>query len=255
MFFILSKTLNYFTLLVVLICGFFLLHVIFKNPKWKKRFFWIAFGMLFFFSNDFIANEAMKAWELQATAFKDVKKKYELGIVLTGVTSGRRIPDDRVYFQKGADRVTHAVQLYKLGQVKKILISGGSGLLVAPELREADELKKAFLLMGVPDSALLIENVSRNTAESATEVKKMLGDSIKSSDCLLITSAFHMRRSRACFAKAGIPMDTFTTDFYSHPRNFYIDTLIVPQLEGLVLWQKLIKEWVGFTAYWMAGYV
>ena len=255
MFFILSKTLNYFTMLMVLICGFFLLSVILRNAKWKKRAFWIAFGFLFFFSNDFIANEVMMAWEIEATAFKDINRKYELGIVLTGVTSGLREPDDRVYFQKGADRVTHAVQLYKEGHVKKILISGGSGRLVDIQIREADELKKAFLLMGVPEADLLIENQSRNTYESAVEVKKILSDSIKANDCLLITSAFHMRRSLACFKKAGIPMDTFSTDFYSHPRNFYLDTLLLPQLEGLILWQKIIKEWVGFSAYWAAGYV
>lgn len=255
MFFILSKTLNYLTMLMVLICGFLVLSVVLKNAKWRKRFFWIAFGMLFFFSNDFIANEAMMAWELKATPLADIKRKYELGIVLTGVTSEFREPADRVYFQKGADRVTHALQLYKEGFVKKILISGGSGRLVDVEIREADELKKAFLLMGVPEADLMIENQSRNTYESAEEVKKILADSIKASDCVLITSSFHMRRSRACFVKAGIPMDTYATDFYSHPRNFYLDTLLLPSLDGLILWQKLIKEWVGFAAYWVAGYV
>src|SRR5688572_8214168 len=95
---------------------------ILKNPTWKKRTFWIALVMLFFFSNDFIANEAMRAWELEATPLNKITRTYELGIVLTGVTSGYREPADRVYFQKGADRVTHTVQLYKLGLIKKILI-------------------------------------------------------------------------------------------------------------------------------------
>jgi uncharacterized SAM-binding protein YcdF (DUF218 family) len=241
-------------MILLVICLCFLLSVLLKNEKWRKRAFWAAFIMLFFFSNDFIANEVMRAWELKATPFSEMTRTYEMGIVLTGVTSGYREPADRVYFQKGADRVTHAVQLYKLGIIKKVLISGGTGRLVDVQTREADELKKAFLIMGVPEEDILIENQSRNTYESAVEVKKMLG-SIQASDCLLITSAFHMRRSRACFKKAGIPMDTFTTDFYAHDRFFYPDTLIVPQLEALILWQKLIKEWVGLAAYKAAGYV
>jgi len=241
-------------MLIVLICVFLLLSVILKNPKWRKRFFWTAFGMLFFFSNDFIANEAMRAWEIEATPFSEVRK-YKLGIVLTGVTSGFREPADRVYFQRGADRVTHTLQLYKEGFIDKILISGGSGRLVDVEIREADQLKKAFMLMGVPEEDMMIENQSRNTYESAEEVKKILGDSIRADDCVLITSSFHMRRSRACFKKAGIPMETFSTDFYAHPRYFYLDTLLVPSLDALVLWQKLIKEWVGFAAYWAAGHV
>jgi uncharacterized SAM-binding protein YcdF (DUF218 family) len=242
-------------MITVLVCGLLLFSVLLKNPKWKKRAFWTAFIMIFFFSNLFVANEAMRAWEMEPVAFDHVTKKYKLGIVLTGVTQGLREPSDRVYFNKGADRVTHAVQLYKLGIVEKVLISGGSGGITNTEFREADELKKAFLLMGVPESDLLIENVSRNTYESAVEVKKMVGDSIRVEQCLLITSAFHMRRSLACYRKAGMDIDTFSVDFYSHARNFYFDSLFIPQLDGIVMWQKLIKEWVGFTAYKMAGYV
>lgn len=240
-------------MIIVVVCVFFALSAILKKDAWRKRMFWIGFGMLLFFSNEFFANMAMRAWELEATPFSNIRKKYELGIVLTGVTMGVREPNDRVYFNKGADRVTHAVQLYKLGHIRRILISGGSGKLTEVTMREADELKKAFLLMGVPDEDLLIENESRNTYESSVKVKAMLGDSIPASDCLLITSAFHMRRSLACFAKAGIPMDTFSTDFYSHAGNFTAN-LFIPQLDGLILWQKLIKEWVGLAAYKLAGY-
>jgi uncharacterized SAM-binding protein YcdF (DUF218 family) len=253
-FFVLSKTLNYLTMIMVLVTVFFFLAAFLKNQKWRKRSFWIAFGMLLFFSNDFIANEMMAAWELEATPMDKITRKYEVGIVLTGITSGYREPADRVYFQKGADRLVHTVQLYKAGIIRKVLISGGSGRLVETYMPEADELKKAALLMGVLEEDIILENQSRNTAESAQEVKKILGPT-KASDCLLITSAFHMRRSRACFEKAGIPMDTFTTDFYSHPRSYYPDTFLVPSTEAINLWQKLIKEWVGMIAYKAAGYI
>lgn len=241
-------------MIIIVVVVLFFLSVFLKNEKWRKRSFWLALGMLLFFSNDFIANEVITAWEVKATPMAAITRQYELGIVLTGVTSGSREPADRVYFQKGADRVTHTVQLYKAGVIRKILISGGTGRLADVQMPEADELKKAFLLMGVPEEDIMLENQSRNTAESANEVKKILGPT-KASDCLLITSAFHMRRSRACFAKAGIPMDTFSTDFYSHPRNFYPDSLIVPQLDAIMIWQKVIKEWVGMTAYKVAGYI
>ena len=55
----------------------------------------------------------MSAWEIKTKAYADMKP-HELGIVLTGATLPFRIPDDRVYFQRGADRVIHTVQLYKL---------------------------------------------------------------------------------------------------------------------------------------------
>ena len=198
----------------------------------------------------------MLAWEPDATPFADIKRKYEYGIVLTGVTSPQLIPKDRVYFGKGADRVTHAIQLYKMGLVKQIIVSGGSGRLIEIEEREADNLRDAMILMGVPIGDILIENISRNTFESAVEVKKMLElRNVNPSDCILITSAFHMRRSIACYRKAKMEMDTFTTDFYTHKRVFTPDALLIPRIEAMFIWQRLFKEWIGFVAYKIAGYV
>jgi uncharacterized SAM-binding protein YcdF (DUF218 family) len=255
MFFFLSKTLNYLTmpLTIVVIC--FLTGLVLRNVRWKKRLLWSAFILLFLFSNDFIANEFMRAWEIPTKPFAAMQKR-KLAIVLTGATIPLLKPADRVYFQRGADRVTHTVQLYKLGLVEKILISGGSGRLVDIDEREADSFKDAMVVMGVPATDIIIENQTRNTHESAVEVQKMLLQlNITDDECLLVTSAFHMRRSLACYRKVGLDPEPFTTDFYAHPRVFYIDTLLFPKLDALMIWHKLIREWVGFIAYKLAGYV
>jgi uncharacterized SAM-binding protein YcdF (DUF218 family) len=75
------------------------------------------------------------------------------------------------------------------------------------------------------------------------------------SACLLVTSAFHMRRSLACYHHAGLYPDEFSTDFYSHEREFYPDSILIPQLNALIVWHKLMREWVGFIAYKLAGYI
>jgi uncharacterized SAM-binding protein YcdF (DUF218 family) len=254
MFFVLSKTLNYLVMPLTVICICLLASVIIRNGRWKKRMFWSAFALLFFFSNDFIANEFMRGWEIAVTPISALRP-HKLGIVLTGATLPL-MPNDRVYFQRGADRVTHTVQLYKAGLLEKILISGGSGRLLGSEEPEADQFKKAMVMMGVDAAHIVIENETRNTYESAVQVKKMLSDSgYDGSDCLLITSAFHMRRSLACYRKAGLHPDAFSTDFYSHPRDFYPDSLIIPQLNALSLWHKMVREWTGFLAYKLAGYI
>ena len=111
-------------------------------------------------------------------------------------------------------------------------------------------------MMGVPDSVIMLENETRNTYESAVAVKPMLDSlHVNGRDCLFITSAFHMRRSLACYKKAGLDIEPFTTDFYSNPRSFYPDNLLIPKLEALMTWQKLVKEWVGMLAYKVAGYI
>ncbi len=113
-----------------------------------------------------------------------------------------------------------------------------------------------MIMMGVADQDILVENESRNTHESAVNIKPTLASlQYDADDCLLITSAFHMRRSLACFRKEGLIIAPFSTDFYAHPRFFYPDVLFIPNLDAMVLWQKLIKEWVGIIAYKLVGYI
>ncbi len=255
MFFILSKTLNYLTMPLVIICSLLLSSVIIRSSHWKRRLFMAGLILLLFLSNDFIANEFMKAWEVPPTPLADIKKHYAWGILLSGVTKSEMDPKDRVYFQNGADRVTHTFQLYKTGIIQKILISGGSGRLIDIGQREADDIASVLAMMGVKPQDIIAENKSRNTHESALEVKSLLAANAKPEDCLLITSAFHMRRSLACYAKVGWRMDVFSTDFLSHKRKFTIDILFIPKLEALGDWNVLVKEWVGYVMYAMAGYI
>jgi uncharacterized SAM-binding protein YcdF (DUF218 family) len=111
-------------------------------------------------------------------------------------------------------------------------------------------------MMGVDSAAILIENQTRNTYESAIAVKPILDSLGFSADqCLLITSAFHMRRSLACYRKVGVNLQAFPTDYYTHAPQFSVDEWIVPSAEAIVIWTKLFREWVGFVAYKVAGYV
>jgi uncharacterized SAM-binding protein YcdF (DUF218 family) len=255
MFFFLSKTLSYLLKPLVIICFGLVLSVWVKNPRWKKRLLMIATVMLLFFSNEFILNEAMRAWEVKVTPFQELHQKYEFAVLLCGVAKSEVGPKDRIYIGSAADRINHTLQLYKLGFVKKILISGGSGRLIDTGDREAAELSSLLQLMGVPASDILIENNSRNTHESAVEVRNILQPITTPSQCLLVTSANHMRRSAACFEKVGWPMDQFSTDFLSHYRKFTFDVLFIPKMEAFTSWHVLLKEWVGYAAYWVAGYV
>jgi len=255
MFFFLSKTLNYVTMPLVIILLCLVLSAVIKKVSLKKWLFRIGLGLLIFFSNEFIANEIIQAWELPAVAFDDIKKTYDWGIILTGVTKLEAEPRDRVHFSRGADRAIHSVQLYKLGIVKKILVSGGSGRLDGSGPREADELATALAMMGVKSEDIFLENESRNTHESAELVKKILEKNSTPGQCLLITSGYHMRRSVACFAKAQWKTDYFSVEILSHKRKYSFDTLFIPKPDALGLWHTLVKEWVGMLAYRIAGYI
>jgi uncharacterized SAM-binding protein YcdF (DUF218 family) len=255
MFFVFSKILAFLTqplaISVILMVSAWAV----KNARWKKILFRTGFILLLFTSNYFIANEAMRAWEVPVTTYKSVTKTYDFGVLLTGVTKTEMVPKDRVYFNRGADRATHTLQLYKLGIIKKILVSGGSGRLNGTGVKEADDLADFLRLAGVPGEDIVIENRSKNTHESAEEVKAILAGLDGPKDLLLVTSGYHMRRSMACFRKAGVDIDAFSAEPTAEPRVYTPDALFIPRLDAIGIWQTLLKEWVGFIAYWLVGYV
>jgi len=255
MFFILSKTLYFLIQPLTIIIILLLWGLIDKKALRRKKLLWAATILLLFFSNSFIVNEVLLLWEVPPTPLKEIGKQYDLGIVLTGVANTQKSPHDRVYLEKGADRATHAIQLYRQGVINKILISGGSSRLIKNKLKEADNLALVFRTCGIPEADILIENQGRNTYESAVNCASLIEDQAKDHSVVLITSAFHMRRASACFQKAGLEVDKFSADFYTFDRKFTPDTWLLPSQGAIHKWTIIIKEWVGIVAYKVSGYI
>jgi uncharacterized SAM-binding protein YcdF (DUF218 family) len=253
MFFLFSKLLDFFLQPILWILLLLIVGLVLKNSKRKKVFLISGIGLLLFFTNPFIINEAWLAWEKAPVPIKNVPV-YDAGILLTGITSGDKSPHDRVYFEKGADRLLHTLVLYRKGKFQKIIISGGSGSISQRYAPEADELRKILLLSCVPDSVIIVEDKSRNTRENALFTQKILAQHPEIKKTLLITSAFHMRRAEACFRKVGLNPDIFPADYYSYDRTFIFAYLVIPKEKALYDWNRLLHEMVGFLVYKVLGY-
>lgn len=209
---------------------------------------------MLFFGNNFIANETMNLWEVRPVLIKNLPKEpFDVAIILTGVTNSGKEPYDRVHFNKGADRVTHAVQLYKLGKIKRILVSGGTGRLTGVIKQEAPLLRKVLIDCGVNEKDIMIESRSRNTYENALHSSDTLKKLYKNGRFLLITSAFHMRRSQACFKKQNLEVTPYSVDYYSTERKWTPDEWLIPKAGAFLRWNVLLKEWIGYTAYALTG--
>lgn len=251
MFFILSKTLFYLLMPLTWILACFLASLWVKRASRKKRFFRLGLGLLLFFSNPFFANEAFLAWEVPATEIKRLKS-YEVGIVLTGISNAQREPKDRLYLNKGGDRLVHTLQLYKVGKIKKILISGGH--FFENDIHEGKEMKRIFVLAGVNENDIILEDKSLNTRENALFSAQILKEQFAGQSYLLITSAFHLRRAQDCFKRAGINADAFSVDFYSQNRTWLPSHWLVPNEKSLYYWYVLIHEILGYLVYKIVGY-
>ena len=193
----------------------------------------------------------MKSWEIEPTLFRDLQK-HRYGVLLTGVTSMEKYPADRIHFNKGADRVLHTIELYKLGLIDKIIVTGGSGALLTTTKSESENLKTVLVQAGVPSDDIILEIKARNTAENALYTKELINPN---EQIILITSAFHMRRAVACFRKAGMNVTTFPTDLYSVHYSWTPEGWLIPNINSLANWDILMKEWMGFIAYKIKGYI
>ena len=255
MFFYLSKLFTFILMPYTQMIAWFLLSLFLRNKIWKRRFFYLGIIYLVFFSNRFIANEVLLSWEVPPTPIVSLKHEYMAGIVLGGVTNSDKEPRDRTYFYKGADRITHAVQLYKLGIIKKILVSGGSSKLINRDIKEAHNLRAFLIMCDIPEEDIIVEDGSRNTHENANLSAEILKSRFPGEKHLVITSAFHLRRAMGCFRKTGLDVEGFSTDFYSKKRQYTPDKFIVPDLSAFGDWQLIIREWLGFIFYKIAGYI
>ncbi|WP_209330185.1 YdcF family protein [Lunatimonas salinarum] len=256
MFFYISQLFSFLVMpltsvIILLLAGQFM-----RKRKWKIWFQVAGLILLLIVSNNFLANLVINYWE---PPFKPIAElpHYEVGIVLTGVTNLNKTAEDRTFFAHGADRATQAVQLYNEKKLGKILISGGQGLDPVNDQREARKLAEFMVVAGVPPEDIIVEDAAKNTRENALFTKEMLESHHYSIDqtYLLITSAFHMYRAEGCFKKVGVKVDTFPVDYYGNDRILDYKGIVQPNPNAILIWHKLVKEWLGITMYRLVGYM
>jgi uncharacterized SAM-binding protein YcdF (DUF218 family) len=100
----------------------------------------------------------------------------------------------------GPDRVEHAVKLYQSGYAKWIMATGMHRELPGIVATWPQLAMRHAVSMGVPDTAFILEERSTSTYEDAQYVREdMLERGFQSA--IIVSSPFHMRRSRMAFRK------------------------------------------------------
>jgi len=255
MFFLLSKILAF--ILSPYTWVFIGLLVLLKKAWHTPLKKWVLGLTVFFyvFSNSFLVDEIVRAWEYEDDAIYLKETHYDLAIVLGGMG---RVDErqQRFDFTGAGDRLFQTLDLYYKKRIAKILITGGSGSVNKPNLREAVYIKKYLETIAVPDSNLIIESNSKNTYENAIFTRHVL-DSIKfKGSILLVTSSSHMRRSLAIFKKAGFNNITpYVTNKFSGKRKFEFDHCFIPNSEAINIFNVIFHEIVGYIIYKFKGYL
>ena len=243
MFYIASKLLAF---LIQPVIWVFILLIFALFHKSKRKIILVTSIITFyFFSNNFIADEFARLWEVKKFT---PSITYDVGIVLGGIADYDKITKTH-NFNKNADRLMYAEQLYHKGIIKKIMLSGGNGLLFNDGYVESEAMRDYLLVNKIPIKDIIIENNSRNTIENAMNSAEILKEKYNNGMFLLITSANHMRRAKLCFDKAKLETTAFPTDCTNSYRSTGYDYILFPRVEALERWQDLIHEWIGYIVY------
>jgi len=173
-------------------------------------------------------------------------------VVLGGNTANARAnwfePLDKT---TATTRVDAAAELYLARRAPKVLLSGGA---LEGDISEARGMAAAIRQLGVPESALILENSSRSTYENAY----LSADALRQhgiQSILLVTSAVHMPRAMAVFRTQGITvMPAAVPKQIVLPEDGSISPWI-PNERALDASRSIIKEYAAIVLYWARGWI
>jgi len=247
MFFILSKILDF---LLQPICWIFILLGFAYFSRFSKRFIALTFSLLLILSNGWFVNQCYLAYESPQTT---LKQSYQWCIILGG---GMMRAGNGYRTGETADRFIQPLLLYKQGKVKRLLITGGNvnikGLKI-DATKESKKVKEVLIAMGVNEKDIYLEENARNTHENAVNTKKMLQPYV-GERMVLVTSAMHMPRAKACYTKEGFLIDEFPADIKKKDTYTGILDRIIPEERNLTKFAELVREIAGYIIYKIVGF-
>lgn len=95
-------------------------------------------------------------------------------------------------------RAAEAIQLYQSGWGNYLIFSGAARDETGPS--NAEVMKQQALQAGVPESAIIVEDLARTTHQNAEQTQEIL-DQYHIQRLIVVTSPYHQRRAGLEFAK------------------------------------------------------
>ena len=231
---------------------FFMIAWFSKNKKRKSLLFKTGCVLLLFFTNPFIINRIIGAYETKPLQLQP-GAQYNAGIVLGGFVAYNE-EENQGYFNQVSDRFIETALLYKQGHIRKIIVAAGNGYMTENNFEEANFVKNALVMLGIPAEVIYTDTTSRNTLENANNTKAIIEAQHMQGPFLLISSALHLPRAQLVFRKKDLNVILYPCDFNSTSvqNNILVDD-IWPSAEALEHWDRFIKEMAGILTYKITG--
>lgn len=98
-------------------------------------------------------------------------------------------------------RLDHALDLYRKGNARRILTTGGAG--GDPLYTESEVGRKYLAQNGVPVEAIIVETVSESTAQSAVAAAEIMRR-MNLESCIVVSDGYHIYRAKRMLQDQGL---------------------------------------------------
>ncbi len=199
--------------------------------------------LFLFFSNGYFYGLCLSAYvKPYITDFNAIGHyKYAL---LPGGFTGYDKWRERTDYGFAADRQVDAIELYKLGKVEKLVVTGDGASCKDGNVEVyLNQLERVW---GVNRRDVIIEPEALNTFQNIDYSLKLVPD-MRSENTIVVNSAIYMRRTLLSCQKLDFNPAYYATDV-NLSREWTWQSWI-PDFHVMDEWMRLIHEWIGIIAY------
>jgi uncharacterized SAM-binding protein YcdF (DUF218 family) len=235
------------SLLLLMLAGMLLLR---KRPVAGRWMLSLSIALLYLLSLPITADVLVKPLESFAPPLNEMPAKADAVVVLgSGVLDLSWVPAPAAPSETATSRLITGVEIAKRLRVPLVL-SGGSDKLDGMVVGEG--ISMAFLAqrLGMPRDQIKISNISRKTYEEAASVRLI----VQGNDIILVTSAFHMKRSTAFFRKRGFTVIPAPVAYRGQSRFVSLNS-ILPRAGHLETSSFALSEYISTVWYRMRGLI
>ncbi|MBI2353771.1 MAG: YdcF family protein [Deltaproteobacteria bacterium] len=173
-------------------------------------------------------------------------------IVLLGGGLHDKVPDLTGSGAPSAGMMTRIVTAVRLQRRLDLPILVSGGAVFGGRTAEAPVVRRFLMDLGVPERRIILEDKSRDTMENARFSREIIRRH-GFRQPLLVTSAFHMRRSLEAFRRAGVMVTPLPAGFVTSAGHTAVWADFLPDSASLHGTATAMREYLGLLFYRLGG--
>lgn len=219
-----------------------------KKPQLSIKCFIASTILLAIFSIEPVADAAIAPFEQQYESFTRSVAPVDYIIILgCSHETNDALPVTSQLHSCSLQRLVEAIRIYRIHPEATIITSGYNG---NDEFANAEKVKEAAVVLGVPESKIIVESFPQDTAEEAELIApRVLGKKV-----VLVTNADHMPRSMNYFIAQGVnPIAAPAGPIVSSEQEYFWRDYL-PSVYSLEKTTTAWYEALGLAVQWLKSW-